>query len=42
MAKNIKNIVINVNDDTLKMLLQKIAELESRVHFLEELNGLLK
>lgn len=42
MAKTIKNIVVNVDDGTLKMLLLKISELESRVQFLEELNGLLK
>lgn len=38
----IQNITINVDNETLKMLLDKIGQLEARVQYLEEVNGFLK
>lgn len=40
MAKTIKNITINVNDDTLKLILDKISYLENRISILEADNGM--
>jgi hypothetical protein len=39
MAKTINNVVIQLDDETLKLLLQKIGELEHRVSELESKVG---
>lgn len=38
MAKTINNVVIHVDDESLKLILAKIAELENRVSYLENPN----
>jgi hypothetical protein len=38
MAKTINNVVIQIDDETLKLLLAKISELELRISALEGSN----